>query len=153
MTAVKLPAGHGAQAGAPAGAYWPAAHDAHALLEASPVVARKVPAGQLGQIGAPDTAAYWPAGHGVQAGAPAGAYWPAVHGAHALLEISPVVARKVPAEHWLQLVDDDALVVAEYCPAAHDVQATLPVPAAYWPAKHPAQLDAVDGANCPDGHG
>ena len=88
---------------------------------------------------------YWPARHAYTF-VPSGQYVPALQTVHAL------DSGYDPGLHGLQLVDDVAPVVAEYRPAAHDVQAVLPVPAAYWPAKHTAQLDAEDGANCPDEH-
>ena len=118
-----FPASQFVHTAAPPAAHVPATHcSVHDVVR--PVVGENVPPPQATHVACPGLTWYFPAGHIVQAAAPAGENQPAAHtSVHDTTR--PVEAEKYPDAQFEQL---PCPALAWYVPAEHDVQLVDPEP-------------------------
>jgi hypothetical protein len=96
-TELHVPGTQAIHALAPAALYVPIEQVVHTLTEVAPSDALYVPELQFVQTPAPEIALYVPAGHSVQALAPAALYVPAVQLVQKFTECAPIAVLYVPA--------------------------------------------------------
>ena len=110
-----MPGGQLAQLAAPASEYWPKEHCWHVLV-VWPEADCAVPATQGVHAAAEARLVdedHDPAGHGLQAEAPASEYVPAPHCTHSVEPVAPGVFEKVPAAQLRQVAAEVAPSVVE----------------------------------------